>query len=92
MTAIVDYDLGDELGIGAPVNLKDCSRGGGRWTWMDQHTAPRVPRTLATTGTSIDTGNWVDACVDTCISEGPFLLFILWCGTNSTEYYVGSSD
>jgi len=70
MAAIVDYDLGDEMGVLASIAWKyelesrvdegdgkgiKCIAGlrSGRGTWIDQHTAPIVPRTLAAIGTSI---------------------------------------
>ena len=56
MSAIVDDDLWDELVISVGVDCeRRVSRRGkeGGNTWMDQQTAPRVPRTSAAIGTSI---------------------------------------
>jgi hypothetical protein len=61
VAAVIYYDLGDELGV---FGKKQAERGGGKGvgcggiggggrTWIDQQTAPNVPRTFAAIGTSI---------------------------------------
>lgn len=44
MTTVIDNYSGDQvLGVGIATAVQGC-------TWMDQRTAPRLPKTLAATG------------------------------------------